>query len=122
MLKFYVGSRYEKNVELSHKTWVESSTRESAEWFEHDYLCYGDYAGAGLVGEANIDHIEEEFAELEGIVWHRATGPYGYVTLRFPVEILTSEEPNIVEFREKVFDQLQKYPLLNEDKQVFLVN
>lgn len=75
-----------------------------------DYLTYGDYVGAGTVGIANIeciqDDFDDEFLDLERL-------NYGYHKLWIAEHAVSKSDKSITEIIKKLEDS---YPVIDDEK------
>lgn len=92
------------------------------------YLLFGDYIGAGSIGQANLRFIESEIEEMGGLeVDHISTSPefyrgnahvlwfdgaYGTRAVHF---LENSDNEDFNEWRDYIMESLEAYPILDED-------
>lgn len=80
------------------------------QYVSSDYLTYGDYVGAGTVGIANIeciqDDFDDEFLDLERL-------NYGYHKLWIAEHAVSKSDKSITEIIAKMEDS---YPIIDDEK------
>lgn len=109
--KFEIGSRvyeihYSGDIQMQYRT----DEYSGIGYVSSNYLTYGDYVGAGTVGMANIECIQEffndEFIDLERL-------NYGYHKLWIAEHAISKSDTSITEIIKKLEDS---YPVIDDEK------